>query len=152
MRLPGNHEIRIGTTKARLRSPELARAVLSGTPMSTTQTESTCGIEVAMSTSQGHRRELIQTLEGLKDRISESEPDCACEVFEDLAVANRFLWSEWWPSSQECRDAETSDRFRALLGAIKVLGSLESVRHVSRTSEGDRKPTSLNQMKRGPKG
>ena len=83
-----------------------------------------------MTILQIHRRELIQTLEGLKVRISESEPDCGCEVFEDLAVANRFLWSEWWPSSQECRAAQTSERFRALLGAIKVLGTLESVQVV----------------------
>jgi len=96
--------------------------------------ESKYGIEVAMTTSQSHRRELILTLEGLKDRIAESEPDCACEVFEDLAVANRFLWSEWWPSSDQSEAAEASERFRALLGAIKVLGSLESVRNVSRTS------------------
>lgn len=87
-----------------------------------------------MRTSQNHRRELTQTLEGLKDRINASEPDCDCEVFEDLAIPNRFLWSEWWPGQKELETAQTSDRFRALLGAIKVLGSLESVRNVSRTS------------------
>lgn len=105
-----------------------------------------------MTTSQSHRRELILTLEELKDRIIASEPDCACEVFEDLAEPNRFLWSEWWPSPGECQAAQTSERFRALLGAIKVLGSLESVRHVSRTSESDRQPAQENQKKIGPRG
>ncbi len=105
-----------------------------------------------MTTQQIHRRELIQTLEGLMGRISESEPDCGCEVFEDLAVANRFLWSEWWSSSEECRAAEASERFRALIGAIKVLGSLESVRHVSRTAGSDREPAEFNQKKIGPRG
>ena len=105
-----------------------------------------------MTTQQIHRRELIQTLEGLKDRISESEPDCGCEVFEDLAVANRFLWSEWWPSVEECESAQDSERFRTLIGAIKVLGSLESVRHVSRTAGSDREPIHGNQKNIGPKG
>lgn len=120
--------------------------------MSKTKAESTCGIEVAICTSQSHRRELILTLDGLKDRIIASETDCACEVFEDLAVPNRFLWSEWWPSPGECQAAQTSERFRALIGAIKVLGSLESVRHVSRTSESDREPAEVSQKMIGPRG
>jgi len=120
--------------------------------MSTTKAETTCGIEVAMSTSQIHRRELILTLEGLKDRIIASERDCACEVFEDLAEPNRFLWSEWWPSLEECENAQASDRFRALLGAIKVLGTLESVRHVSRTSGSDPNPADAKQKKAVPTG
>ena len=105
-----------------------------------------------MSTSQSHRRELILTLEGLKDRIVASETDCACEVLEDLAVPNRFLWSEWWPSPEECEIAQASDRFRALLGAIKVLGSLESVRLVSRAAGSDRDTAHVNQKKTGPSG
>jgi quinol monooxygenase YgiN len=105
-----------------------------------------------MTTLQIHRRELIQTLDGLMDRISESEPDCGCEVFEDLAVANRFLWSEWWPSVEECESAQDSERFRALIGAIKVLGSLESVRHVSRRPGSDCETAQVNQKKIGPRG
>jgi quinol monooxygenase YgiN len=98
--------------------------------MENPNSEARCGIEVAMSTSQIHRRELIQTLEGLKDRISADEPGCEVEVFEDLREANRFLWSEWWPTLADADRAQASDRFRALLGAVKVLGTLESVRRV----------------------
>lgn len=93
-----------------------------------------------MTTSQTHRRELILTLEGLKNRVIAREPGCACEIFEDLAVPNRFLWSEWWASKEECERAKTSERFRALLGAVKVLGSLESVRHVTRARGDVRHP------------
>ncbi len=111
--------------------------------MSNPKTESAFGIEVAMRTAQNHRRELTQTLEGLKDRVNATQPECDCEVFEDLAVPNRFLWSEWWPGQEESEAAEASDRFRALLGAIKVLGSLESVRKVSRTSSATQEMTRL---------
>lgn len=103
-----------------------------------------------MSTSQNHRRELTQTLEGLKDRINATEPDCDCEVFEDLAVPNRFLWSEWWPEKEDSEVAQTSDRFRALLGAIKVLGSLESVRSVSRSSSTTQTLTRLKHEENRP--
>ena len=96
-----------------------------------------------MRTSQIHRRELIQTLEGLKDRIAADESSCVCEVFEDLREANRFLWSEWWPTLADADRAQASDRFHALLGAVKVLGSLESVRRVRQNSPGgSEKPAS----------
>lgn len=93
--------------------------------------EGRCGIEVAMSTSQIHRRELVQTLDGLKARVSAEEPGCACEFFEDLGRSNRFLWKEWWMTEKEADLARASDRFRALLGAVKVLGALEYVRRLS---------------------
>lgn len=101
------------------------------------ESEDRCGIEVAMRTSQIHRRELIQTLEGLKDRIAADESNCVCEVFEDLREANRFLWSEWWPTLADADQAQASDRFHALLGAVKVLGTLESVRRVRQNSPDD---------------
>lgn len=105
--------------------------------MSETKSEDLCGIDVAMRTKQIHRRELIQTLEGLKDRIVADESSCECEVFEDLGEANRFLWSERWPTLEEADRAQASDRFHALLGAVKVLGTLESVRRVRQRPTGD---------------
>jgi len=83
-----------------------------------------------MSTSQSNRRELIQALEGLRDRFIGLETRCRCEIFEDLGVPNRFLWIECWPSIEECESARVSERFRALLGAIKVLGTMEGMKLV----------------------
>lgn len=98
-----------------------------------------------MTTSQAHRRELILTLEEIKSRIVEAESNCACEVFEDFSEPNRFRWSEWWPSREHTRRAMESERFRALLGAVKVLGSLEYVHEVNRTQKDDREPAKQNQ-------
>ena len=100
------------------------------------QNQPRCGIEVAMRTSQTHRRELIQALEGLRTRIGDSDGVYECEVFEDLAEPNRFLWSEWWPTPELRADARESDRFRTLIGAVKVLGTLESIRSVERSAGG----------------
>ena len=103
--------------------------------MSKLKNESTCGIEVSMNTSQSNRRELIQTLEGLRDRVIRLETGCGCEIFENLGVPNRFLWLEWWPSIEECESARVSERFRALLGAIKVLGTMEALKVVHSVDE-----------------
>ncbi len=94
-----------------------------------------------MSTSQIHRRELVQTLDGLKARVAAEEPECACEFFEDLARSNRFLWKEWWMTKEEADLARASDRFRALLGAVKVLGDLEYVRRLSQQPDGEEETT-----------
>ena len=90
-----------------------------------------------MSTSQIHRRELIQTLDGLKARLESDDAGCGCDFFEDLGQANRFLWQEWWSSKDAADRARSSERFRALLGAVKVLGTLESVRSVRHRSDSD---------------
>jgi hypothetical protein len=80
-------------------------------------------VEVLLRTTGFHRRELIQTLEGLRERDLE-----ACEVFEDAGEDNRFLWRR---RCTDLADAERwlgSEHYRTLMGAIKVLGSLEGVR------------------------
>jgi quinol monooxygenase YgiN len=104
-----------------------------------------CGIEVAMSTTQINRREMIQTLDGLKARILDEEPGCGCEFFEDLGTPNRFLWKEWWPTKEAAENARSSDRFRALVGAVKILGSLESIRNVREQSSGGRESGTIRQ-------
>jgi quinol monooxygenase YgiN len=112
--------------------------------------EMSCGIEVAMSTSQGQRRELIQALEGLRKQAISDGPECACDVFEDLAAPNRFLWTEWWRTTWEADRAQASDRFRALLGAAQLLGTLEAVQRVSRSSAGTPTSRKGNQLDSAP--
>jgi len=47
-------------------------------------------------------------------------------LFEKVGDFNRFLWVERWTDSEALEDYLCSDIFRALLGAIDVLGELES--------------------------
>ena len=54
-----------------------------------------------------------------------------CRVFEDLSGPNQFLWLQWWHSQHQLQDYLRSVGFRTLLGAIKVLGTLESARTVA---------------------
>jgi quinol monooxygenase YgiN len=93
--------------------------------------EAQCGIQVGARSTPANRRELLQTLEELRRKASADTPDCRCEIFEDLTESNRFLWTEWWPAPNEARAAMDSDGFRALLAAIRVLGTLDFVRLVN---------------------
>lgn len=80
-------------------------------------------VEVVLRTTGFHRRELIQTLQGLRDRDREF-----CEVFEDAGEDNRFLWRRRCADLAEAERWLGSDHYRTLMGAIKVLGTLEGVR------------------------
>jgi quinol monooxygenase YgiN len=92
------------------------------------------GVEVTIRTRQTHRRELLQTLEGLRDRLVAAETECECDVYEDLGEPNRFVWTEWWRRSESVDHAMNSQHFRTLLAAAKVLGTLESVRRLDRSN------------------
>lgn len=110
------------------------------------------GVEIVMRTTQAHRRELVQTLEAMATPTSGADgPDSS--VFEDTIEANRFLWIEWWARADEAEAALDSDRVRTLLAAIRVLGTLESVRRVNCVSRidstGFRRPVSVTESRDG---
>ena len=92
--------------------------------------EARCGIQVAARSSPANRREMLQTLDELRRKACAESPTCRCEIFEDLTENNRFLWTEWWPAANGVHASMDSDGFRALLAAIRVLGTLEFVRTV----------------------
>ncbi len=80
-------------------------------------------VEVVLRTTGFHRRELIQTLEGLRARDREF-----CEVFEDAGEDLRFLWRRRCADLAEAERWLGSEQYRTLMGAITVLGTLEGVR------------------------
>lgn len=88
------------------------------------------GLELAVQSDSIHRLELLQSLQNLA-REALGEGVCQeCRVFEDLNGSGRFLWSQWWRSENHLEQHLQSVAFRTLLGAIKVLGTLESARTV----------------------
>ena len=74
-----------------------------------------CGIQIAVWSSPANRREMLQTLDELRCKTSSHDPDCRCEVFEDLNEHNRFLWTAWWPVEAGAQESIDSDGFRALV-------------------------------------
>lgn len=96
------------------------------------------GLEIVMRVNQAHRRELLQTLERLRETVSLEARVTGCEVLEDLMVPNRFCWIERWPSDEDVRASLASDRIAMLMAAIRLLGSVETVRcaHLVETPHG----------------
>ena len=88
------------------------------------------GLDLLVRCEPSHRVELLQTLETLCQEQVNNGGCVECRVFEDITLPNGFLWQEWWRSRQNLEDHLRSVVFRTLLGAIKVLGTLESARTV----------------------
>jgi quinol monooxygenase YgiN len=86
------------------------------------------GLELAVKSYAAHRTELLQTLQNLTVEAVGHDGCLECRVFEDVNGSGRFLWSQWWRSQSQLEAHLGSVAFRTLLGAIKVLGTLESAR------------------------
>ena len=62
-------------------------------------------------------------LTGERDR-----PGCkGCQVFEDIDQPNRFIILETWDSRQALDAHLLTEQFNALMGAVRVLGELETI-------------------------
>lgn len=88
------------------------------------------GLELAIGSGPSRRVELQQTLENLSREALAMASCQECRVFEDLGGGERFLWLQWWKSQSELENHLQSTAFHTLLGAIKVLGKLETARVV----------------------
>jgi quinol monooxygenase YgiN len=89
------------------------------------------GLQILMHIPSKHRHELLQAFEMLSNK-QENGPKCTAgcldrSIFESMGTANRFLWMEKWADLELLEDYMKTDRFRALLGAIQVLGKLDAI-------------------------
>ena len=88
------------------------------------------GLELSVTSEDNHRTELLQTLENLSHDQAGAQDCLECRVYERLPRSNDFMWHQWWRSERQLEGHLASVAFRTLLGAIKVLGTLESARIV----------------------
>jgi len=86
------------------------------------------GLELAVTSDDSHRIELLQTLENLSHDQARMGDCLECRVYERVPHSNDFMWHQWWRSERQLEGHLASVAFRPLLGAIKVLGTLESAR------------------------
>ena len=89
------------------------------------------GLEIFMHIPSKHRHELLQAFD-IFSKKQEKSSECTGEcidrgIFECMATANRFLWMEKWTDLESLEDYMNTDRFKALLGAIQVLGKLDAI-------------------------
>jgi quinol monooxygenase YgiN len=89
------------------------------------------GLEIFMHIPPKHRHELLQAFEIFSIK-QENGPECTggCinrSIFESMGTANRFLWMEKWTDQESLEVYMKTVRFKALLGAIQVLGKLDAI-------------------------
>ncbi|MEN8757312.1 MAG: antibiotic biosynthesis monooxygenase [Desulfobacterales bacterium] len=89
------------------------------------------GLEILMHIPPKHRHELLQAFEIFSNK-KKSGHECTggCidrSIFESMGTANRFLWMEKWTDLESLEVYMNTDRFKALLGAIQVLGKLDAI-------------------------
>jgi len=86
------------------------------------------GLEILVKIQPEKRFEFIQTFEILT-QANHKVRDCIKQtLFEKSNEPNSFLWMEDWKNSESLESYRQTEKFRSLLGAIDVLGSLVKIR------------------------
>jgi quinol monooxygenase YgiN len=86
-------------------------------------------LEIRIQIASGKRQEFFQAVEWF---LSPDECGVGCVdkcVFERIDAPNHFVWIERWSSSSDFEEYRSSERFKALLGAVEVLGDMEVMQH-----------------------
>ena len=96
------------------------------------------GIEISVEVRPEKRDEFLQAVETLSPLGEEGKQCQSQEIYEDHGQRNRFLWVERWQDNEKLQARLDSDRFRALLGAVRVLGTVEDMQLVAATRWADR--------------
>ncbi|MGD9139373.1 MAG: antibiotic biosynthesis monooxygenase [Desulfobacterales bacterium] len=85
------------------------------------------GLEILLSIQPGQRHEFLQTVDMFRCQNHTAKARIGCSLFETVGTPNQFLWVEKWTDQGALDDYMKTDRFRALLGAIQVLGGLNNL-------------------------
>ena len=85
------------------------------------------GLEVIVRVHPYRRVEFLQAVRMVADRAERSGACVGQGLFEDVGEPNRFLWMERWTGSDHLNEYMRTDRFRSLLGAFSVVGSIEEM-------------------------
>ena len=85
------------------------------------------GLEILVSIQPGQRQEFLQTIDMFRCPQNHEKARIGCSIFETVGTPNQFLWVEKWTDQSLLEDYMKTGRFKALLGAIQVLGELNSL-------------------------
>lgn len=86
------------------------------------------GLEILVKIQPENRFEFIQAFE-LLTQSNHKARDCIEQtLFEKSNESNSFLWIEEWKNNESLESYRQTEKFRSLLGAIDVLGSLVKIR------------------------
>lgn len=91
---------------------------------------SVSGLEILARVPEAKRHEFLQAFELFRKPGMRAEGCLARDLFEAVGQTNTFLLQERWQTGEALQAYMSSETFRSMLGALEVLGSIESVRKV----------------------
>lgn len=87
------------------------------------------GLEIHVDVAPGKRREFLVAVESLLEAESAAgSASASCRVFEQLGLPNHFLWREEWTDRAALDLRVSSNEFRAVVGALRILGEAHELR------------------------
>ena len=88
------------------------------------------GLQIMVTIQSGNRQEFLQAIEMLCSQQASHKDRAKDYVFESVDTPNHFFYLKQWTNRRLLDNYLKTDRFRALLGAIQVLGKLETIQLV----------------------
>jgi quinol monooxygenase YgiN len=85
-------------------------------------------LEILVSIKDNKKNEFIQLFELLSGSSYQMSGRTEHRLFEEVGRLDQFLWKEQWNDAKSLESYFHSNNFRALLGAILVLGKLNEIR------------------------
>lgn len=82
------------------------------------------GLEILFKIYPEKRAEFILAFDMMKSIESQEKRRTGLELFEMVTEPNTFLWLEHWDDDESLTFYCSEDKFRALMGAIDILGNL----------------------------
>ena len=86
------------------------------------------GLEILVKIQPEKRLEFMQTFEYMTQTNHKARDCIEQTLFEKSNESNSFLWIEEWKNNESLESYRQTERFRSLLGAMEVLGSLIKIR------------------------
>ena len=84
------------------------------------------GLGILVTIKSEQRYEFLQTTDLFCCNREVDQSRIGCSIFETVGNPNQFLWVEKWTDQVLLDEYMKTERFKALLGAIQVLGELNS--------------------------
>lgn len=93
-------------------------------------------IELLITIQADKRTEFLQAFDMIKSGKLKVGGRLDLELFERVNEANTFLWREHWDTPDSLEEYFQGNQFRAMMGAINILGKLVHKKLFSYEGEG----------------
>ena len=88
------------------------------------------GLQIVVTIPSGNRQEFLQAIDMLCSQQGPHSDPADDYIFEAVDTPYRFIYLRQWSDRKSLDNFLKTNRFRALLGAIQVLGQLKTIQLV----------------------